>query len=455
LGKTVKIYRRLTALVLVSFVATGIPAADAPAATLSELLPKLVKDHNRIKSAESSVGAAKERIREARGALFPTLNVVAFAGSEQYNKPEADDTRYVTREVDFTVTQRLFDFGATDSAVHSVRLNFDLAKKTLALTRQSLILEATTAYLNVFRSKEALEFALQSEKNIKKQTELEDALVQRGAGLATDVLQAKVQLAGAEARRVRAEGDLKTSINRYRAVFGDEPGNLDYMIKPKIPVQLVPENLEMAIEAAMTENLQLGSAKLTTDIAREAVTTAEKSNFLPYLDAIVDANYKKDVGSTKGFQREVTGTVQLTWPFNLGLTALNTLKASEGDLTATQKQYADARDLIEEVTRNAWDALVTAQQNAELLRNQANIAGEFLQFARKERTLGRRSLLDVLAGETALINSNSDAASAEIDVGIAVYTLLDAMARLDLSVFEDQSQAPKGPKGKPKKEKKG
>jgi adhesin transport system outer membrane protein len=32
---------------------------------------------------------------------------------------------------------------------------------------------------------------------------------------------------------------------------------------------------------------------------------------------------------------------------------------------------------------------------------------------RKERRFGRRSLIDVLAGETALINASSDAASAE------------------------------------------
>ncbi|NQU56258.1 MAG: outer membrane efflux protein, partial [Rhodospirillales bacterium] len=41
------------------------------------------------------------------------------------------------------------------------------------------------------------------------------------------------------------------------------------------------------------------------------------------------------------------------------------------------------------------------------------------------------SLLDVLSGETALINSSSDAASAEIDIAIAVFTLLDAMGELD------------------------
>ncbi len=417
--------------------------ASGGAASLSDLLPQLLKEHNRVKSADAAVGAAKERVREAFGGWYPTLNVVTHYGYEKFTKPLADDTSLMTRELDFTVTQRVFDFGATNSVVQTARLNLDLARETSALARQSLILEAVTAYLNVFRTREALTLARQSESNIKKQTELENARVEQGAGLATDVLQAKVQLAGAEARRVRAEGALLTALNRYRAVFGTEPGGTDDMVKPSLPVDRIPETLDEAITAALENNLQLRSAKITTRIAREAVKSAATVNFLPSVDAIFDVNYKQDVGGTPNFQREVTGTVQLTWPFNLGLTARNTLKASKGDLTATEKQFADARDLVEELTRNAWDNLKTATENAELLHNQANIAGEFLEFARKERTLGRRSLLDVLSGETTLINSNSDAASADIDVSIAVFTLLDAMAELDLRSFRPEKRGDK------------
>ena len=42
-------------------------------------------------------------------------------------------------------------------------------------------------------------------------------------------------------------------------------------------------------------------------------------------------------------------------------------------------------------------------------------------MARKERELGRRSLLDLLNGEVALINAQSDAAAARVDEVIAAY----------------------------------
>ena len=120
----------------------------------------------------------------------------------------------------------------------------------------------------------------------------------------------------------------------------------------------------------------------------------------------------------------------------MGFTAINTLKASQQTHIATVNRFGDTRDLVEEQARNAWDNLETAQSNAQHLHNQADIAAEFLELARRERQLGNRSLIDVLAGETALINASSDAASADTDVAIAVFTILNVMGKLDPKIVD-------------------
>jgi adhesin transport system outer membrane protein len=112
------------------------------------------------------------------------------------------------------------------------------------------------------------------------------------------------------------------------------------------------------------------------------------------------------------------------------MTATNTIKASELASTSSSYRYADARNQLEMNTRNAWQQLQTTQKNEKILKNQARIAAAFLELAREERKLDKRSLLDVLSGEVALINANSDAASAGTDIAIAVVTLLDAMGAL-------------------------
>ena len=420
------------AVSLVGMLYPGSPPVYAE--SLGDVIPALVKNHDQVKAAEADVRAAKERARVALGDWFPELTLTASFGKENYSKPEGtEDTNLLAKEANVSLSQMLWDFGATNAAVRIAALNYEQSQATLKTVRPTLLLRAVSAYLNVLRAYEVLSFSKRSEENIKKQTELETALVERGAGFSTDVLQAKVQLAGAQARRIQARGALKVAINAYRGVFGHDPGSIEAMEKPALPVDLIPTTLAEVVKVAQENNPQLKAAVLTNQVARETVKSTRASSFFPSVTANLDLNFKENVGGTIGFQRETSAMVEATIPFNLGLTAVNTLRASKADVTAAESRYSDTRDVIEEQARNAWENLVTARDNAAMLMNQANIAAEFLELARKERQMDRRSLLDVLAGETSLINASSDAASAETDVAIAVYTLLNAMGRLDQS----------------------
>ena len=407
-------------------------AAPAWSEPLANLLPSFLENQNQYKAARADVAAASQNALASKGGFYPTLNVTATIGNEQQMKPSADDTNLVSREADLTVTQRFWDNGATSASIRSAQLVQRQAEAVLASTQSALLLRAVSAYANVVRANEALAFAQISEENIKKQTELENALVKRGAGFSTDVLQAKVQLAGAQARRSRADGALKVSVNAYRTLFKKVPGPIAAMEKLVAPADRLPDNINEAVERARKNNTLLIAANLASEIAQAGVSQTRASSYSPTIDGVIDYKIKRDVSSTLGNQREIFSKLELNFPFNLGMTATNTLKASERSFDASVYRYADTKDQITEQTRNAWEQYQTAQINSELLANQANIAGEFLELARKERTLGRRSLLDVLTGETAEINARSDMASAQTDVIIAAYTLLEVMGELNL-----------------------
>ncbi len=177
------------------------------------------------------------------------------------------------------------------------------------------------------------------------------------------------------------------------------------------------------------------STQLAAAIARQDTLKSDSDGYYPTLDAIAASEFKDDDAGTAGGQVDRSIKLQLKYAFDFGFTARNSLKAARSGQSAAEQRYADTRISIEEQVRNTWSNLQTAQATAEFLRNQANIAGEFLELARRERQLGRRSLIDVLSGETALINSNSDAASAETDVAIAVYQLLGAMGKLEVAIL--------------------
>ncbi|MBL6934548.1 MAG: TolC family protein [Alphaproteobacteria bacterium] len=357
---------------------------------MHELFLDLSKRHKRIQAAESDMEAARNNVRVILGAWFPELGITSHYGYEDQTKPDATGTHMATSELDLKLSQLLWDFGATNSAVQQARLTFEQTRETLVLTRQGLLLEAVAAYLGLINAKEILDFALQSEANIKSQTEMENALVDRGSGFSTDVLQAKAQLAGANARRVQAQGALRAAKNRYRAVFYVAPPDVATLIKPRVPDELLPASVDEAVDMAMKNNPQLKVAKFSADVAKEAITQTRATQYFPAINGTVDRKWKESVQGTAGFKGETLVKAELTYSFNLGNTSSNAMDAARSTWQASEDRYTDTRELIAEQARNAWSNIETARDNAIFLGNQANISAEFLDLARKERQLGRR-----------------------------------------------------------------
>lgn len=412
-------------------------ATPARAESLESLLPYVIENHDRVRASKARLTAARNRAREALGSWYPTLSQTANAGHERQQNDNSADTSSGFHEWDISLTQLLWDFGSTNAAIDKARLKIEEARYGLIETRQSLILEAITAYMNAIRSNAALKFAIESEENIRRQTGLEEAMVDLGSGFSTDVLQAKTQLAGAQARRAQSEGGLANAISRFKAVYGVIPGSVEALEKVPYPASYLPQTLTQATDIAFETNPSLKNAILASDIAIEDVRAARADNFAPTFNATAERKFKRNVSGTIGPKLESLAKIEMKFDFNLGFTAVNTLRASESDLSATTFTAADTRRKIEEQVRNAWQQLDTAKKTASHLTNQANIAAAFLELARNERQLGRRSLIDVLSGETNLINAKSDALSAETDVIIAAYGLLAATGQLEYDVIKN------------------
>ena len=407
-------------------------ASAADAATLKDKLGDLVVNHKRIKAAAAAAEAAKEQISVAEGAWYPDLAITGNYGYEVQVKGQGTkNTHLPPRELDLSVKQLLWDFNATNETIGIAELGLKQALSVLVATRQGIILEAVSAHAGLISAIKVLKFARESEANIKRQTELEDARVKRGSGLSTDVLQAKTQLAGAQARRVQAEGALWTARNRYRAVFGNEPDNMKDLVVPSIPADMLPMSLDDAVEVARQNNPQLKASLIASRIASRTVNQTRDVTFFPTVNATASSKYKEDVAGVIGFKGERKMMVEFTYNFDLGLTAVNTLNASRQNALSAENSFRDARNTVEEQARNAWQNLLTAKETSSFLANQAVIAEEFLRLARKERKLGKRSLIDVLSGETALINARSDATAAETQVVVASFALLGVMGQLE------------------------
>ena len=171
--------------------------------------------------------------------------------------------------------------------------------------------------------------------------------------------------------------------------------------------------------------------RLTTEAARTEVDRVRGSELYPKINAVAQRKWERNPDGVAADRTQHIFKVEMTYQFNAGLGSFDSIEAAKQAYLSVDNKYIELRDLVEEQVRNAWQNLDTARENAGHLQNQVQIAGEFLRLAGEERLHGRRSLIDVLSGETSLINAQSDAASAEADVTIAAFSLLRSSGLLD------------------------
>ena len=412
-----------------------IPPAYAQAFT--EELRDLIDNHKRILATKATVDSLTEGSSISKKAYWPEISVTAIQGHESRKNVEGTlDTGLGASEFDASITQPIDLWHSKGSAVEIAQLQLEQGKLGLEQTIQSVILEAITATIGISSATLIEDYARRSVSNIKKQAQLEDARVAKGSGLSTDVLQAKIQLAGAEARLTLAEGALGQSINRYRAVFGYEPPGRDTLPIIILPLSRVPASKDECVRLALENNFQIRSLRSAEELARISIKQTRADQFAPTLNFIVDSKLKNNISGIRGSTNEWIAKFELKYNLNVAGSAFNNVKSSEYNYIATSNQLQDATNLIEEQAKNTFEQYEITQKNANFLENQANIAGEFLALAREERRLGTRSLIDVLSGETAEINALSDAQSAKSQVAIAAYTLLFILGELDVEAVE-------------------
>jgi len=407
------------------------------AETFSEQLRTLVDTHKRILATKATVDSLTEGAIVSKKAYWPEVSVTALTGHESRKNIEGTlDTGLGASEFDASITQPLDWWNSKRAAYEIAGLQLEQGKLGLEQTVQSVILEAITATIGLNTATLIEEYARQSVSNIKTQAQLEDARVAKGSGLSTDVLQAKIQLAGAEARLTLATGALKQAINRYRAVFGYEPPDRSALPAVTLPLSRIPTSKDECVKLALENNFQIRSLRSAEEVARTSVKQTVADQFRPSLNFIVDSKVKNNISGIRGSTNEWIAKLEMKYTFNVGGSSLNSLNSSEYNLSASSNQLQDATNLVEEQAKNTFEQYEIAQQNAAFLDNQANIASEFLALAREERRLGTRSLIDVLSGETAEINALSDAEGAKSQVAIAAYTLLFILGELDVEAVE-------------------
>ena len=404
------------------------------AAPFEDELRALIADNPRVKSNQAQVQAANRGVRATLSPYFPSIDITGGAGYEYDSTPAfraaGGPFDYDQRNYTATLRETIWDGGKREANRRASKIQRDVSTLSLVNTRQTVLYEGASTYLNVLRQSELVELAQQNGENIRKQLNLEDERVRRGSGIAVDSLQAKSRLQISLERLVTSQGALQDSMSRYLQVHG-HPADPKAMAAPMPIDKLLPATLEEAIALAVQDNPNVAAFARRVDLGVEAkrVINAE---YYPTIDAILQDKLEKDFEGAAGLRRDHQAKVTATWNlFNgFGTTARSQQQAYDNE--ARRNDFQDTRRKVEETTRLAWQAYQTAMARVTLLDNAVNIASEVFDARRKLRESGKETVINVLDAENEVYSARINYTSALYDSRIAAYQLLQAVGRLEL-----------------------
>jgi outer membrane protein TolC len=145
-------------------------------------------------------------------------------------------------------------------------------------------------------------------------------------------------------------------------------------------------------------------------------------------------------GSVSQLDEQATDRDHTTDGTILGVLTVPLYQAGAPDSRVRQAKqlYQQARRQLDEARRAsaqqavaAWQALETAQAQITSFEEQVRANTVALEGVRQEQTVGARTVLDVLDAEQALLNSKVDLVTAQTNLVIARYQVLQAVGQLN------------------------
>lgn len=399
---------------------------SAHSEALKAELDILLSEHPDIRRARNEASAAFARIEEARSGYLPRFELSADSGAERSDtvarRASALGAFSMRRDkLTLTATQNLFNGFRDEAGINAASLGHFEQQMSLENTRQELLFQGLNQYLDVLRNVRLIAVAQNTENTIRTQLRLEDERVQRGAGIAVDVLQAKSRLQVAKEQRVAFEGRLQSALARYKQLFGHLPeiATLEEAIPPS---GLVAGSLADAIEASAKWHPALRQTRYQADIAREQRRVA-RAGYYPTVDLVGTLDYEDNVATTRGIEREQSLLVQARWEFFSGFRTRARVESASRTLAARKDSFNFAVRRVEEDVRVAWARLLTERRRVDLLANAVNLAIEVFNAKKRLREAGKETALNVLDAEREVFSARINQISAEFDARIATYLL--------------------------------
>ena len=414
---------------LLTLLTTAALAANANAATIFEAMGSAYTNNPTLQAQRAYLRAVDENVAIAKSGFRPTLALEGkYSDSHIHNEKQPVTPDGYDESVSAVVSQPIFNGFSTWNTVKAADNTVKAEQSNLYNVEQQILLEASTAYLNVVRDESIVELQVNNEKLLKKRMEETKERFNVGEVTRTDVAQAEARYSQARSDRIAAEGNLAASKAIYVQVIGQEPDKLE---EPVGIAEMFPKSMEEAISYARENNYGLKAAKSNLNASIYTVS-ANKGALLPQVNFEAAAVR----GQTRDYDGKDPETNSFTWGVNMTV-PLYTAGADHAKIRQSKYQKWQAqegvleaeREMISSVASN-WEYMVSNQAKIASVKDQIRAYEIALDGVQQEEALGNRTVLDVLDAYQYLLNSNVEEVEARRDYYVSGMQLLLSMGKL-------------------------
>ncbi len=445
---------RLGTLILAAY-CTLLPISTTMASDLTDIYHRALRNDPQLREAEDNHIAALEAHPQALAGLLPQLSGNAGYLHDRLNfqqpgfqvgLPSTVPTFNTLTTSDTTqwgvsLRQTIFRW---DQIVKLSQSNVVVAQAEVdyRAAQQSVILRAAQAYFKVLSARDRVEYADASKEAIVRQLEQANKRFEVGLIAITDVEEAKAAADQATATVIAAKRALADARDQLRELTGSAA---DELARPGDDMPLVgpnPESEESWVKAALDQNLDLSSARLSADIAKDNIAIARSGHY-PSIDIVASKSFANGNGTTLAFfdTPEVYSANTVNHDMQIGIQF--TLPLYEGGLTSSKVREAvyrhrAARERLERTARatertarDSYRGVLSEIAQVGALKQALTSSTTALQATEAGYEVGTRTAVDVLLARQRLLDAQSNYAIARYDYVINVLTLEQAAGTLD------------------------
>ncbi len=432
--------------------ALGSVSTTALADSLAQIYDQAKENDPTLLQAAANRDAAFEAVTSSRSTMLPQINLTAGYNLTRGEKDRDDgttgdnDANALTAGISFS--QELYQ--------RSSWVSLDISEKSArqldsayAAQQQALILRVSTAYFDVLRAQDNLEFVQAEKAAVGRQLEQTKQRFEVGLSAITDVHDAQAQYDSVLADEVLAENSLTNSYEGLREITGQEHSNLNILDTERFSASKTSTSATALVTEAEQKNLSLLAARISQDVAKDNISLAS-SGHLPSLTLDGGYNYSDLSNNSSDFANGTTND------FNIGLNLVVPLYTG-GNITSQTKQaefaYVAASQELEatyrEVVKNvrAFNNNISASIGALRAYEQTVVSAQSaLEATEAGFDVGTRTIVDVLDSTRRLYDANKNLSNPRYDYIISVLQLRQAVGTLSeqdiLDIDAGLKQAP-------------